>query len=83
MSQQHDYPVRALSAALTTVEADQILADFYRLVSPEQLAQAHSNVSKGLAATEQNPRGELGERLRRHLDIIEAEQQRRGEDAGQ
>lgn len=51
----------------------------YAEASADELGKAYTNVAKGLAVVEENPRGELGPVLRRHLNIIVEEQQKRGE----
>jgi hypothetical protein len=43
------------------------------------LKSAYSDVAKGLAIFEETPRGNLAVALRQHLNVIVAEQQRRGE----
>ncbi len=50
----------------------------YTFVTDQQLTAAYSDVAKGLAIFEETPRGNLGPALRQHLNIIVAEQQRRG-----
>jgi hypothetical protein len=50
----------------------------YTFVTDGQLTTAYSDVAKGLAIFEETPRGNLGPALRQHLNIIVAEQQRRG-----
>ena len=50
----------------------------YTFVTNGQLTSAYSDVAKGLAIFEEVPRGNLGPALRQHLNIIVAEQQRRG-----
>jgi hypothetical protein len=50
----------------------------YTFVTDVQLSSAYSDVAKGLAIFEEIPRGTLGPALRQHLNIIVAEQQRRG-----
>ncbi|QIX61836.1 hypothetical protein HER32_11855 [Hymenobacter sp. BT18] len=66
-------------ALLDSENPAQVLADYYATCSDEQVATAYSNVAKGLAVFEETPRGELGLALRRHLNVIVAEQQKRGE----
>jgi hypothetical protein len=51
----------------------------YTFVTTPQLKSAYSDVAKGLAIFEETPRGNLAVALRQHLNIIVAEQQRRGE----
>jgi hypothetical protein len=51
----------------------------YTFASGTQLTAACSDVAKGLAIFEEVPRGNLAVALRQHLNIIVAEQQRRGE----
>jgi hypothetical protein len=51
----------------------------YTFASTAQLANSYSDVAKGLAIFEEVPRGNLAVALRQHLNIIVAEQQRRGE----
>ena len=50
----------------------------YTFTTDAQLKAAYSDVAKGLAIFEETPRGTLGPALRQHLNIIVAEQQRRG-----
>jgi hypothetical protein len=50
----------------------------YTFATDTQLTSAYSDVAKGLAIFEETPRGNLGPALRQHLNIIVAEQQRRG-----
>jgi hypothetical protein len=54
------------------------LAAKYTFATEAQVASAYSDVAKGLAIFEETPRGNLGPALRQHLNIIVAEQQRRG-----
>jgi hypothetical protein len=72
-----DYPAAVLKA--TSEEIDSALATHYEVVPAEELAQAAGEVARGLALFEETPRGTLGLALRGHLNIIVAEQQRRGE----
>ena len=51
----------------------------YEQATATQLARAYRDVAKGLAIFEEVPRGNLGPALRQHLNIIVAEQQKRGE----
>ena len=55
------------------------LAAHYQNVETTELAQAASEVARGLAIVEETPRGSLGPALRQHLNIIVVEQQRREE----
>ena len=68
--------IKAVSESLTP---NLVLAEHYAACSSEQVAKAYANVAKGLAVVEENPRGTLGASLRRHLNVIVAEQQKRGE----
>jgi hypothetical protein len=71
-----DYPAAVLKA--TPEEIGPALAGHYEAVLADELAQAASEVARGLALFEETPRGTLGSALRRHLNVIVAEQQRRG-----
>jgi hypothetical protein len=72
-----DYPAAVLKA--TPEQVGPALAAHYITVSAADLAQAAGEVGRGLAVVEETPRGTLGAALRAHLNIIGAEQQRRGE----
>jgi hypothetical protein len=50
----------------------------YTFATDAQITSAYSDVAKGLAIFEETPRGNLAKALRQHLNIIVAEQQRRG-----
>ena len=71
------------SHTLRAHAAVQPLADALRLdyaeASGEELDKAYANVAKCLGVLEETPRGELGTLMRRHLNIIVEEQQKRGE----
>jgi len=51
----------------------------YTFASDVQLTAAYGDVAKGLAIFEEVPRGNLAVALRQHLNVIVAEQNRRGE----
>jgi hypothetical protein len=72
-----DYPAAVLKAAPEQV--DGALVAHYENVPVDELAKAASEVARGLAIYEDTPRGNLASALRGHLNIILAEQQRRGE----
>ncbi|MDO7887968.1 hypothetical protein [Hymenobacter cheonanensis] len=75
-----DYPAAVLTA--TPEQVSNALAAHYQQVETAELTQAASEVGRGLAIVEEGPRGTLGTALRGHLNVIVAEQQRRGEVAG-
>lgn len=75
MSYQH----LSISALRDSPAPEVVLAAYYVTCSPAQVAAAYSDVAKGLAVFEETPRGELGPALRRHLNVIVIEQQRRKE----
>jgi hypothetical protein len=72
-----DYPSAVLKA--TAEEVGPALATHYEVVATDELAKAASEVARGLAVFEEIPRGNLAIALRGHLNVIVAEQQRRGE----
>jgi hypothetical protein len=72
-----NYPAAVLKA--TPEQIGPALAAHYQQVETAELAQAASEVGRGLALVEETPRGTLGTALRGHLNVIAAEQQRRGE----
>jgi hypothetical protein len=72
-----EYPAAVLKAAPEQIGAE--LAVHYETVATTELAQAAGEVARGLAVFEETPRGTLGPALRAHLNVIVAEQQRRGE----
>jgi hypothetical protein len=72
-----DYPTTVLRAAPEQIDA--ALAAHYETVPTNELATAYTSVACGVALYEETPRGTLGTALRGHLNIIVAEQQRRGE----
>ena len=72
-----NYPAAVLKA--TPEQVAPALAAHYQHVETTELAQAASEVGRGLAIVEETPRGTLGAALREHLNVIVAEQQRRGE----
>lgn len=72
-----NYPAAVLRA--TPEQVGPALAAHYANVETAGLAQAAGEVARGLAVVEETPRGTLGPALRVHLNIIVAEQQRRGE----
>lgn len=67
-----DYP-----AAVVRAEPAQVvpaLATHYAAQPDEQLAKAYSAVARAVAQLEEVPRGTLGDAMRRHLEVIAAEQ---------
>lgn len=72
-----NYPAAVLKA--TPEQIGPALAAHYETVATDELAQAAGEVARGLAVVEETPRGTLGAALRSHLNVIVAEQQRRGE----
>jgi hypothetical protein len=72
-----DYPAAVIKA--TPEQIDAALAAHYETVPTNELATAYTSVARGVALYEETPRGTLGAALRGHLNIIVAEQQRRGE----
>lgn len=72
-----NYPAAVVKA--TPEQVGPALAAHYETVATDELAQAASEVARGLAVFEETPRGSLGLALREHLNIIVAEQQSRGE----
>jgi hypothetical protein len=56
-----------------------VLAEYYAACSEQEVNAAYTAVARGLAVLEETPRGELGPALRRHLNVIAAEPQRRKE----
>lgn len=69
----------SISALRDSPNPEQVLAEYYATCSDEQVAKTYSAVARGLAVFEETPRGELGPALRRHLNVLAAEQQRRKE----
>lgn len=72
-----DYPAAVLQA--TAEEIGPALAAHYQTVPTDELAQAAGELARGVAVFEEMPRGNLAAALRGHLNVIVAEQQRRGE----
>ena len=72
-----DYPAAVLKA--TAEEIAPALAAHYQQVESAELAQAQSELGRAVALVEENPRGTLGAALRRHLGVIVAEREARGE----
>jgi hypothetical protein len=71
----------SIAALRDSANPELVLAEYYATCSDEQVANTYSNVARGLAVFEETPRGELGPALRRHLNVLAAEQQRRKEAA--
>jgi len=69
----------SISAMRESANPELALADYYATCSDEQVAAAYSSVARGLAVFEETPRGELGPAIRRHFNVLVAEQEKRKE----
>lgn len=72
-------PTLSIKALAESPTPELVLTTYYAACSSEQVAKSYSAVARGVAVFEETPRGELGPALRRHLNVIVAEQQKRGE----
>lgn len=72
-----NYPAAVLTA--TPEQVGPALTAHYQQVDSAGLAQAQGELGRAVALVEETPRGTLGAALRRHLGIIVAEREARGE----
>ena len=72
-------PGLSITALRDSPAPETVLADYYATCSDERVAAAYADVARGLAVFEETPRGELAAALRRHLNVLATEQQKRKE----